>query len=333
MFKKIGNIFIRDVKVNMKDFISLYVMVVPIIFAMLINIFTPGINETTVSLALVNGNHSDQIEYLEDFAKVERFDTVEEVQERVEKRDHLIGIIPEGNDYYLMTQGNEPEEMVDYATLLQSFYILDIKVEDSNSKLTEFNRTVPPLKKVLVNVSILFISVLAGMLIALNIVEEKVDRTIRAINVTPTTKLEYILGKSVMGVIFSLFGSIALIFITGFGGINLLQFLLILIVTSLLSILVGFIQGLTSSDIITAAGSIKLLFLPLIAGVLAVEILGEKWQKFFYWDPFYWAYKGNDLILSQSGTWQQVSVYAGIAFLISGVVFLILAPKIKKGLQ
>lgn len=333
MFRKIGNIFIRDVKVNMKDFISLYVMIVPIIFAMLINIFTPGINETTVSLALVNGNHSDQIEYLEDFAKVERFDTVEEVQERVENRDHLIGIIPEGNDYYLMTQGNEPEEMVDYATLLQSFYILDIKVEDSNSILTEFNRTVPPLKKILVNVSILFVSVLAGMLIALNIVEEKVDRTIRAINVTPTTKLEYILGKSVIGIIFALFGSIALIFITGFGGINVLQLLFILIVTSLLSILVGFIQGLTSSDIITAAGSIKLLFLPLIAGVLAVEMLGERWQKFFYWDPFYWAYKGNDLILSQSGTWQQVSMYAGISLVLSGVVFFILAPKIKKGLQ
>lgn len=333
MFRKIWNIFTRDVKVNMKDFISLYIMVVPILFAVLINIFTPGINETTVSLALIKGNHSDQAEYLEDFAKVEQFDTVEEVQERVEKRDHLIGIIPEGSEYYLMTQGNEPEEIIDYATLLQSFYTLDIKVEDSSSILTELNQTVPPLKKILVNVSILFVSVLAGMLIALNIVEEKVDRTIRAINVTPTTKLEYILGKSVMGVIFTLFGSTALIFITGFGEINLLQLLLILIVTSLLSILVGFIQGLTSSDIITAAGSIKLLFLPLLAGVLAVEMLGERWQKFFYWDPFYWAYKGNDLILSQSGTWQQVSMYAGIALLLSGVSFLILAPKIKKGLQ
>ena len=77
----------------------------------------------------------------------------------------------------------------------------------------------------------------------------------------------------------------------------------------------------------------KLLFLPLIAGVLAVEMLGDKWQKFFYWNPFYWAYRANDLILSQSGAWVQILKYSGIVLALSGIVYLFIAPRIRKGLE
>ena len=333
MLNKIWIIFKRDLKVNSKDFISLYILVVPILFAVLINVFSPGINDTTVDLALIKGENTVQVEYLEQFAKIELFENTAEIKDRVEKRDAIIGIIPENDGYYLMTQGDEPEGVVEYAKLLTSFYELDMNVEDSTSEIIEFGRTVPPLKKILVNISILFISILAGMLIALNIVEEKVENTLSAINVTPTSRTTFILGKSVIGVIFTLFGSIALIMLTGFSEINLVQLLLILLVTSLLSIIVGFIQGVTNKDIMSAAGSIKLLFLPLIAGVLAIEMLGDKWQKFFYWNPFYWAYKGNDIILSQTGTWGQIFMYSGIVLLLSSIIYLLLAPKIRKGLK
>ncbi len=333
MFRRIWTIFKRDLKVNTKDFISLYILVIPILFAVLINVFAPGINDTTINLALIEGENTDKVEYLEQFAKVELFENEVQIKKRVQERDAMIGIIPENGEYYIMTQGDEAEGIVDYAKILNSFHELDINIEDSNSELIDFGRTVPPLKKTLVNTSILFISILGGMLIALNIVEEKVDNTLSAINLTPTSRVTFVLGKSVMGILLSVFGSIALIFITGFGGINILQLVLVILITSLLSILVGFIQGLTNKDIINAAGSIKLLFLPLIAGVLAIEMLGDKWQKFFYWNPFYWAYKGNDAVLSESGTWGGIMMYSGIVLLLSAIVYLVLAPRIRKGLE
>jgi ABC-2 type transport system permease protein len=333
MLKRIFTIFKRDLKVNSKDFISLYIAIIPILFAVLINIFTPGINDTSVELALVSGENKAQVEYFKQFANIELFDDVQAIQNRVEERDAMIGIIPEGESYYLMSQGNEPVGIVDYAKLLISFYKLDLDIEDSNAQLTELGRSVPPLKKTLVNLSIIFISILGGMLIALNIVEEKVDKTLSAINLSPTSRIEFIVGKSIIGVLLSIFGALAVIFITGFGSINILQLLLVVVISSLLSILVGFIQGINNDDIIGAAGSIKLLFLPLIAGVLAIELLADKWQKYFYWNPFYWAYKGNDAVLSQTGSWGQVFVYSGLVLVLSGVVYLFLAPKIRKGLE
>lgn len=333
MFKKIWTIFRRDLKVNLKDFVSLYILVIPIILAIGINIFTPGINDTTVNLALIEGENKEQVEYFRQFANVELLEDEEEIEERVEVRDSIIGVIPEGEGYYLMAQGNEDESTLEYAKLLNSLYQLDIGMEDSNGKLIEFGRSIPPLKKTLVNSSILLVSILGGMLIALNIVEEKVDNTISAINLTPTSRRTFVLGKSVIGVLLAVLGAIALVFITGLGGINLLQLILILFVTSLLSVLVGFIQGLNNEDVISAAASIKLLFLPMIAGVLAIELLGDKWQKFFYWNPFYWAYKGNDMVLSSTGTWGQILLYSGLVLLISGIVYIFLAPKIRKGLE
>ncbi|WP_058484944.1 ABC transporter permease [Defluviitalea phaphyphila] len=333
MLKRIWIIFLRDLKVNLKDFLSLYIIIVPIIIAILINIFTPSINDTTINLALLKCENQEMIDYLEQFAHIELFDTVEEVKKRVEKRDNIIGILPEAKKHYIMTQGNEPEVIVEYAKLLKTFYELDIKMDDTNAEIIEFGRKVPPLKKTLVNLSILFISILGGMLITLNIIEEKMDNTISAINLTPTTRLTFLIGKSILGIFFSVFGSIALIFITGFREINILKLLLVILISSILSILLGIVQGLTNDDVMNAAGSVKLLFLPLIGGVLAIEMLGDKWQKFFYWDPFYWAYKGNDLVLSGTGTWSELLIYAGIIFILSVIVYVFIAKSIRKGLE
>lgn len=334
MLGKIWAIFKRDLKVNLKDFLSLYIIIVPILFGVLINVFTPGINDTTVNLALLDGENPEQIEYFENFSKVELFEDVDSIRKRVEARDSIIGIIPEGDKYYIMTQGNESEMVVEFAKLLNTFYQLDVKVEDTNAKIIDFGRTVPPLKKQLVNSAILFISVLGGMLIAVNIVEEKADNTISAINLTPTTRIAFILGKSLIGMALAIFGSLAIVLITGFRDINTIQLLVVIFVATLLSLLVGFIQGLNSDDIMTAAGGIKLLFIPLVAGVLGVELLADKWwEKLFYWDPFYWAYKGNDAVLSNTGSWAQILLYSGMVLLISSVIYLFLAPKIRDGLK
>jgi hypothetical protein len=303
------------------------------LFAIAINIFTPGINDTTVNIAMLGDENPEQIAYLQDFAKVELFDDVESIQERIEKRDNIVGIVPEGDGYYMMIQGNEPESVVEYAKLLKTFNEMDTQLEDTTAELIEFGKTVPPTKKLLVNVAILFVSVLGGMLIALNIVEEKMDKTIKAINVTTISKSGYIIGKSMIGLFLPVFGSLAMIWIVGYKDINFGQLMVIVVTSSFLSMLVGFIEGINNEDIMSAAGSIKLLFFPLAASAVAVEMLGDQWQKFFYWIPFYWAYKGNDAVLSYSSSWSQILLYAGITLGICGLVFLFLVPKIRKGLE
>lgn len=203
MINKIWTIFLRDFKVNRRDFLAGYILVVPLLLALGINLLTPSVNNTSVNLALIASENPAQVNYLEDFANVELLKDAAAVEARVARRDNIIGILPEGNDYYLLQQGNEAEGVVDYARILLTFYEEDVQIANSNATIYDFGRTVPPLKKMLVNIMILLISIMAGMLIAINIVEEKVDRTIRAIHLSPVSRLAFLLGKSMMGIFFN----------------------------------------------------------------------------------------------------------------------------------
>ncbi|MCJ7666345.1 MAG: ABC transporter permease [Actinobacteria bacterium] len=333
MLKKIWIIFIRDLKVNMREFMTLFMIIIPLILAVGINFLSPGINDTSVNLALIENENPGQADYFDDFAHIGLFSDVQRVEDRVMSRDDVVGILPKDNGYYIMTQGNEPESVLEYAKLLNVLYESDIQLEDAHSEIIEFGRTVPPLKKMLVNVLLLFVSMFSGMLIAMNILEEKVDQTVSAINVTPTSRRAFILGKGLTGMTVALFSSIACLLITGFYNINLGQAVLVVFSTTILSLLIGFIQGLNSDDVMEAAGSVKLMFLPMAGSIAGYEFVTGNWQIFFYWSPFYWAYRANDMILSKSGTWPQLILYVGIILAICGLVYALLAPRIIKGLQ
>lgn len=333
MLKKIWTIFMRDFKVNTRDFIALYILVVPVVFGFGIQALAPSVNDTTVRLAMLESENPAKAEYLEQFAKVEVFADMEALTDRVEKRDNIVAILPEGDSSYILTQGNEPESVLNFAKLVNSFYDLGLDVDETTAKFESFGRTESPLKKMLVNISLLFVSVLSGMMIALNIVEEKMDNTISAINVSPVSRIGFILGKSMMGMFLAVYGSVALVWITGYQHVNFGQMLLAIGSVTLLSLVVGFIQGIVNDDVMNAGAGMKMMFLPVGAAVAAVELLSDKWQILFYWVPFYWSYKGNEAILSYTSTWPQIIGYSAIVLALSGVVYYFLAPKIQKGLS
>lgn len=333
MLKRIFAIFARDIKVNTRDAMSLMIIIIPLIMAVGINLLSPGVNDTTVNIAVVEGENTQQAKYLDDFAHVTRLEDEDAVRQRVQERDNIVGILAKNDSYYILTQGNEPESVVEFAKLLNVLYESDAKIEDARAEIIDFGRTVPPLKKLLVNSILLFNTVLAGMLIALNIIEEKSDRTVRAINVSPISRSAFIFGKSLIGVVVAVVSSIICILITGFYDVNIGQIALVVLSSTGLSLMVGFIQGINSDDVMEAAGSVKLMFLPLAGSVVGYELVTGNWQIFFYWSPFYWAYRANDMILSKSGSWPELILYVGIILVICGGVYALLAPKIRKGLQ
>ena len=61
MLRKIWAIFIRDLKINTREFITIWIMSVPVLFALVINALAPSINDSTVRLALVEGENPAQV--------------------------------------------------------------------------------------------------------------------------------------------------------------------------------------------------------------------------------------------------------------------------------
>ncbi|MFC1971434.1 ABC transporter permease [Chloroflexota bacterium] len=333
MIKKIFVIFQRDFLSSRRDAMAMYIMVVPLLLAVGITIFAPGLNDTTVKLAMLKSDDTEHIEYMEQFAKVELFNSMDELERRVSKRDDIVAIAPTGKSYEIILQGNESEMVEEYAVQLNTLYELGATEEETTAQLISFGRTVPPLKTMLVVIVISMTIMLAGMLIAMTIVEEKAENTINAINVTPISQTGFVVGKSLLGGVAAMLGIIGAVLITGFYNINWFMIVLVGLTSMLLSFIIGFLQGLSSGDVIEAAGNVKMIFLPIAGSIAGYEFLAENWQWTMYWSPFYWAYKANISILSRTADWGTVLLCTGMVVGLSLIVYLIALPKLRKGLS
>ncbi|MFC1957535.1 ABC transporter permease [Chloroflexota bacterium] len=333
MIKKVFLIFRRDFLSSRRDFMATYIMVAPLLLAVGITLFAPGLNDTTVKLAMLKSDDVQRIEYMAQFSKVELFDSADELERRLEKRDDIAAITPNGKGYEIILQGNESEIVEEYAVLLNTLYELGATKEETTAQLISFGRTVPPLKAMLVNMLIAMTIMLAGMLIAIGIVEEKAENTINAINVTPISQTGFVIGKSLLSGTAALLGIVGALLITGFYDINWFMIILVGLTSMILSLVIGFLQGLSSADVIEAAGGVKLIMLPLAGSIAVYEIVADSWQWTMYWSPFYWAYKANILILSKTADWGTVLLCTGMVIGLSLVVYFAALPKLRKGLS
>jgi len=334
MFRKMMLIFARDLKVSIRDFMSLFMIFIPFVLALAVNFFAPGIEDTTVHLALIEGENPAMVDYLADYADVRLYQDQVALEKRVLQRDNVIGIVGRGAEARILTQGNEPEETVEFSRLLKTFFEFNRKPEDSTAVIKEFGVKTPPIKMLWANMGILLMTVLAGMLISLNIVDEKMDNTVSAINVAPISRTAWVFGKSLIGILLAIIGCVIMVLIMGVAGnVNFAQLLILVFAASLISIMIGFLQGINSDDVMTAVGSTKILFLPLAAYVAGYEFLADKWQWTLYWSPFYWIYKGNIDILNGDMSWLNLLLTVGIVLICAALVFAITAPRIRKGLE
>lgn len=331
--KKIVSVFKKDLRISSRDPLALWLILAPILIAFIILLISPGVQDSALSIAMLNSADPAHVTYFEDVAKVTQFDTVKAIEERVGRRDNVIGIVTAEGYSEIIAQGNEPKEIIDSVKTVNALYELRAKKSETRMTLNDFNQTVSPLKKMLASSLLLMVTVLAGMMISMGIVDEKADKSIRASNVTPLTQLSYIIGKSLMGIVTLLIGSFCSLLILGFLSINWMQMLLILFAASLLSIIIGFAIGVVSNDFIEAAGTLKLLTLPLFGSVLVYELVPLNWQWTVWWSPFYWDYQGAVEIIHGSAQWSSILLYTGIVMVITLLVYVGLSPRIRKGLN
>lgn len=333
MMKKILRIFRKDATIARRDSMLIYIIAIPILLAVGIVFFAPGVTDSASTIALLESDTADHIEYMEDYVQVEIVDSMEELERRINKRDDVVGVVPIDQGYEIIIEGNEDEAYYETVKAMSAFYKIGATRENTTAEIVDFGKTVPPLKTTLANALILMVIMLAGMIIALGIVEEKSDKTIKAMNVTPISQNTFIIGKGMLGGVVAMGSIIISLLIMGYNDINWLMLILIGLTSMILTFIVGFLQGLASKDVIEAAGGVKLIMLPIAAAIAAYEILADKWQWTMYWNPFYWAYRANDLILSKTADWGIVLISAALVTILSIAVYLIAIPKIRKGLS
>lgn len=333
MLKRITSIIVRDIKSGTRDFMITYIILAPFIIAFILKLLIPSAGTTTINMAADSTIDQQMTIYLEKYGKIEMLDNVDQIKERVLKTDDIFGLVKDGDEYTIIRQGNELEgsyKMVEF--IVNAFENDNIQVP-IEVKISDVGWKLSPLKQYGASFLVVFCSVFGGMIIMLNLVEEKMYNTLSAINVAAISKLEYIIGKGFLGFVIPIVGAFGALWILGFDSINYGMVLLAVISIAVISVIVGFFIGIINSDPLGAIATMKMIFLPVVLSLFGGLFLADKWHFVLWWSPFYWAFKSMDAIILNEATWRLVITNTVIIFGLTAAVFAMLGRKIKHGLK
>lgn len=331
--KKILAIIRRDTKSGMRDYMILYILAVPFIIAVVLNMLTSSVSQSVLSLGVDGTITGEDLEYIREYASVEIFKSEEDLIRRVENLDDIYGVVKKDGHFQVIQQGNEKVEMHEMVMLLlDAMSNEDIEVP-MNLTVSDVGWRLSPIKQYGGSLLSVFISVFGGMIILINLVEEKQENTLAAMNVAPVERAQYILGKAALGFFVPLIHVMGILLILNYGDINYLMAALITLSIALTSIIIGFSIGVNSDNVLAAISGMKMVFLPILGSIFGAIYLVEGLHFLLYWSPFYWAFVALDDVILQQATWGSVLFSTMMIAIISIAVMLLLRKKIRRGLK
>jgi ABC-2 type transport system permease protein len=340
--KRIIAIVKRDLASSFRDWLLVYISLAPFIIALILRFVIPSVGENLLSVVILeNDPLATQIAT---FAKVEKVPNLVALEERVTRMDDVYGIVPYHNDnsklnssnqssYTIISQGNEgPTGKM----LLNALLKRALNPTESLPLLLSFTslqNPMSPIKLYGATLLFLFCTVFGGMFIMLNIVDEKMHRTLPALNVAPITRFELIAGKTIPGFLLSVLGSMGAALIMDFGDISYTQLALTTFSIACISVIIGFSIGVMNDEPISAIASMKMVFLPIMISIFGALIIPTSWHWTLWWSPFFWAFQSIRGILQNNTDWFIIIRNSSIIAFLTLFVFFLLRKRIRNGLN
>jgi ABC-2 type transport system permease protein len=329
--KKIFNVFRLDLANSKRDKVMIYTLLAPIILAFVLKLISPGFQNLSVNFVSLEGD-TELVGRLERYGNVELSPTLEKLKERVLDSGDTIGVYLKDGTYSLLMQGNEPEEIQALAKLVLSG-ILSEGISGVEFETTDNGKTLPPMTLFGFSFVVVLSFTLGGFIIGFNIIDEKESGAMRALMITPISKSEFIVGRSIIGVAVPLIHALLAVLVFAIGGIDILKLIIVTISSSFIGIAMGFLIGVMSSNQMSGLANMKISVLLLLMPVMLAFVLPENRQFIFYWSPTYWSFAALRDILNQSSEWATFLIQLLWITLTTAVIFMIMRGKIKTGLQ
>ena len=338
-----------DVRLSFKSYVGFFMLIVPLIILLVLNFFIPTVENAGASFAVVtegpNAVDSAVIAELDQYGTVSEYATIEAMNNRLRGAGQAEGLYwdPAAEQYVSVMERSLSSENVfsTAARIIRQQYQTETypdapaPIEFSwfvPEELSE--RTInPPVATVGGAIYIVYLTILTAFMIGMGIVNDKEYGTDKAYKVTPLTRLEYFIAKSIYPMIVLLVYSGVGLVVLGLTNTNIAQVYVAVFLSYLVSLVVALFVGAITKNENEAIGVIKLIGMVMAMGILGGTLLPENWQWAAWWIPFYWVYDLLEGVFTLSETWGSVGWKSAVILALGALYFLLTRKKIAEGLS
>lgn len=331
--RRISAIFRRDLKSGTREFLLLYMMLAPVVLAVLFRFFIPSVNTISYTFAVEEALGEEVISEFDKYGTVEVMKNRAAVEDRVLKIDDVVGIIRSAEgEIALVLEGNETGAL-EYVAREIVYELTHPDTAELEFSTSDIGKGRSPLLVYGAVGMITMAVTLGGMFIGLNIVEEKESGTISALSASPMRRWEFIVGKSLVGLVFPVIHTFAVLWIFGITWVDPWKVIFLTLISSLLAVVLGFLIGVLSGNQLAAIANIKGLFVIVSGSFLGYILLSESRHFFLYWSPVYWSIKGFYQMVTSQISWTVLGQYSLWILGLTAVVFVLSSGRIRRGLS
>ncbi|TVQ21756.1 MAG: ABC transporter permease [Spirochaetaceae bacterium] len=303
-FSRIYTRLSADWAMARRDPISLYILLAPVIFALLIRAFVPGAGEQRPTFAVLDTVPETSRELLSSFGELVLFEDRSLLEARVNRPDDVPGFIMTDAGLTMLLQGNESETSERYFRMvlldvMSGGRVLGAAAADTGG-VTETAAAESMLLPYLAIVVLMTTVLLGGMQVGFLLVEDRSTGAIRALAVSPLRLRDYLAARYLYTIAQSGLGMIAAAYIMLGVSANLPALLLVVLIGGLSGALVGTLLGTLADSQIAAMGVGKLiiplfLLVPLLSLVIPASFRPLLWPfpNFWLWSMLESMYVGH----------------------------------------
>ena len=347
--RQLIQMFLCDVKLNTKSFMGAYIVIVPMIILIVLSRFLPTVADSTVTIAVVtegpNAVKQEIISALDEFADIEKYDSIEDMKQKLRAIGIAEGLYWDPDkDQYVSVLERTPEKNKIFS--FASKYIRQIyykKNYPDAPRVTLFSYGVPkelgdrtktsPVATMGGSIFLVFLVFIAGYIIGAGVVNDKEYGTNKALQVSPVSKADYFIGKSIYPLLVMLFYTIIAMLVLGLTHVNILQVYIVVLLSFTTTLLLGLFVGAIGKNEVESIGIVKLLGTVLMLVILGSTLLPENWRWVVWWAPFYWSHNIMEEIFTETITWGNLAWKSTVMVGLSVLYFFLLRKKIVKGLS
>ncbi len=347
--KQVFRMFLFDMKLSLKSFMGAYIATVPLVILVILRLFLPSVEDTTVTIVAVtegaNAVRQEVVDRLGSFAEIRSVASVDEMEQRLKQAGTAEGLYwdPAGDRYTsVLERTREDNTVFSHAArfLRQDYHRskhpeappVTTFVHGIPDELSERTKT-SPVATIGGSIFVVFIVIVAAFFIGMSVVDDKDHGTILAIRLTPISKADYFLGRSIFPFLVTVFYTLIGMLMLGLIHVSILQVYLVVLAAFSVTLVTGLLIGAVGANEVEAIGVGKVASMFLLLPILGATLLPEVWHWVVWWAPTYWLYDMLEEVFTETAVWGGLAWKCAVMIAVTGIYFALLRKKIVEGLS